>query len=471
MTDVEPRGGDLASRLSRRWRSLGWTDPGARVVVAVSGGLDSLVLLHLLRFRLPELGLELLVAHFDHGMRRGSRGDARWVRGLADAWGIPFRSERAEAPPAGEAAARALRYGFLHEVMIREDARRILTAHHADDQMETVVFRLLRGTGIRGLGGIPRERGPGILRPLLDEPRRELEHYASAVGLHPRADPTNVELHWARNRIRHRVLPAMEEVHPGARTSLLRVSRNARRASEALDALLGPVVKGVILEDAPDRITVDRDRILTYPSPVQGLILRAVANKGGLRLDETGTEGALEFIRTGPSGGRWHLPGSARLSRDFERLHFEWDAREDPQRKGSEGEPDAPFVVSRLLPPGEGEARLAGRRIRIRWGDEEPGDEPEMARAGFDPEALELPVTVRRWRSGDRTRGPVGSRKLKKVFGELKVPREERRRVPVVQDGRGEVIWVPGLYRAWIARPGTSTRTWYLGILNDDRDA
>jgi tRNA(Ile)-lysidine synthase len=462
--------GRLEGRVARRWREASWTTPGDRVVVAVSGGVDSLVLLHLLRFPLASLGARPVAAHFDHRMRAESGSDARWVRGLCGAWEVPFRSSEAERPPASEAEARRLRYRFLWRIVEEEGAARLLTGHHADDQAETILFRILRGTGIHGLGGMEELREPGLLRPLLSEPRAEVEAYAARIRLRPRIDPTNLGGDWARNRIRLEILPRLESVHPGARAALLRLGRNARRTGEALDALLEPLLRDLVRERAQGRITVDRERFLSHPPPVRNALLRALTAEAGLRLGETGTVAALEFMTRGPSGGRLHLPGSARLARDFGLLHLEWGRDRDPGAEaGTHGGADAPLVLSGPAPGGSAAVRLAGRRFRVEWGAER-GTGAEGWTEAFDPDALAFPLTVRLRRDGDRTRGRAGSRKLKKLLGELGVPREQRDRIPVVVDGRGEVIWIPGRHRASAAPPRAGGRPWYLGIWHDDTD-
>lgn len=460
----------LEDRLLGRWTAAGWTRPGSRVIVALSGGIDSLVLLHLVRFRLSALELDPFAAHFDHRMRPESGADARWVRGLCGAWRTPLRVAEAEAAPTSEAEARRLRYRFLRRVVREEGGALLLTAHHADDQVETILYRILRGTGVEGLAGMAELRDGWLLRPLLAETRGEVEAYAARHRIRPRIDPTNRDPAWARNRIRHEILPALEAVHPGARAALLRLGRNAARQSEALGGLVTPLLRDLVRERDEDRITIDRDAFLAHPRAVRNALLRALVDEAGVRLDEAGTVAALEFMTEGPSGGRLHLPGSARLARDFGLLHLEWGRLGDPDEgPDARGGADAPLILSGPEPGGRATLGLGGRRYRVAWGGEnshivEAGDRIES----FDPEALAFPLTVRLPEPGDRTRGRAGSRKLKKLLGELRVPREGRHRLPVVVDGRGEVIWVPGHHRAPIAPARTGTRTWTLGIWHED---
>ena len=186
-----PDPGDLLRRFIRELSGPEDPQDGDSLLVALSGGLDSLVLLHLLRFGQGLPSFRLHAAHFDHRMRPGSEADSLWVKGLCQAWGVPLQKEEAISPPASEEEAREMRYEFLFRAREGCGARWLLTAHHADDQAETVLFRALRGTGLHGLSGIPRRREPGILRPLLSFTREELEDYAGLRGVRSREDPSN----------------------------------------------------------------------------------------------------------------------------------------------------------------------------------------------------------------------------------------------------------------------------------------
>jgi tRNA(Ile)-lysidine synthase len=461
----------LADRLATRWREGEWLPPGSPLVVAVSGGLDSTVLLHLLRFSLAEMRLKLTAAHFDHGMRSGSQGDARWVAGLTGAWGVPLRTARAPVAPGSEAEARRSRYEFLHRIRVEVGATALATAHHADDQVETILFRVLRGTGIHGLGGIRQRREPGVLRPLLDEPRDILEAYAAARGLRGRMDPTNQSLTPARNRLRHDLIPRLLQIHPGARESLLRLGRNARRTQVGLERLLEPHLNEVIEDRRPGFVSFGRDAFLSWPPEVQGLLLRRVLDPSGAPLSEAGTSATLEFIRIARSGARLELAGGRILRRSFDSIEVEWGL--GGSDRGIEDEsPDRTLTLD--IPPasGAGSARIAGREIQVEWrvtshprdlsptirgeGEEEGGSAHGPVRRGlqegiheasFPLDQIRLPLTLRRWQPGDRVRTRAGSRKLKKIFGDLRIPAHLRSALVLIVDDSGTVLWIPGWFR------------------------
>ncbi len=202
-------------------------DPGV-YVVAVSGGVDSVVLLDLLR-RSPQL--QLVIAHFDHGMRDDSKHDAQFVAQLSKVHGLIFETERAElGSDAGEAVARAARYDFLESVRCRYDARAIITAHHQDDAIETAAINIIRGTGRRGLTAL--QSSDHLLRPLLPYSKAELIDYAVQQHLSWQEDSTNYEDNYLRNKLRHRLLVNLEA---GTRQQLLGIMERARQLNRQLD--------------------------------------------------------------------------------------------------------------------------------------------------------------------------------------------------------------------------------------------
>jgi tRNA(Ile)-lysidine synthase len=195
-------------------------EPGERVLVAVSGGPDSIALLAALRELLPSFPLHLTVGHFDHGWRAESAADAGFVEELADRWGYEFIGGRAVAEVARtEAAARDARYSFLRQAAAKSSSGAIALGHTRDDQVETLLLHLLRGSGARGLAGM-RYRAGDLARPLLGVDRKRVEHFVASLGLTPRRDASNDDPRFARNRLRQVVLPAIDAFSPSARRLL-----------------------------------------------------------------------------------------------------------------------------------------------------------------------------------------------------------------------------------------------------------
>lgn len=443
----------LARDFSEHVAARRFFSPGDRLLVAVSGGVDSLTLLHLLRFTGALPTLDLVVGHFDHRMRAESGRDALWVRGLADAWGLDSTIGEAGAPLKGEEEARVARYDFLERTMATLGSRWILTAHHEDDQAETILFRIVRGTGLEGLGGIPEQRPPGILRPLLPFAKDRLVAYAHAVGLRPRWDPSNVDGGFARNVLRNDILPRLERgVAPGARRSLIRLGRTARADETAWTAALDKLDEHLIVRASDDRIEVDRPSFLAYPPELRSRALRAWARRLGARLTEGGTRSAVAFTTSGASGRECPISGSVRLVRSFDR--FVLETLSNPGR-------DRWLQIDE---PGEGRGgfEIGGRTGTAVWSMDDLSTGRWLER--FGTADLELPVRVRAWCPGDRIRYSYGSKKLKKVFGEARIPRDGRARMPIVVDGQGRVLWVPGVTRSSLVPPGDKGKTLTISV-------
>lgn len=454
---MTPRG-PLAERFAHRARARGGLEAGDSVVVGVSGGVDSTVLLHLLRFAPGVARLRLVAAHVDHGMRPGSAGDAAWVRGLCGAWGIELRSVRLDPAPEGEAEARHRRYAFLEEVRAEEEARVTVTGHHADDQAETVLFRALRGTGIRGLRGIPQRRAPGLWRPLLPFTRQEILTYAVACGLTWREDPTNADP-LARNVIRNRLLPEAESgVAPGARRALVGLARRAHDNEEAWRSLIPGLLRRVDCRAEDEGFSLDRMAFLRLHRTVRARLVRRLARRLGKPLREAGTRSAVEFSSSGESGGGVSLGAGLELRRELDRLVLGFAPTEGADVPTTIDGPDA----------GEAGIRLRGVAYRVRWS----GTDVEGGgwREAFAIASLRFPLEVRGWMPGDRARLSYGSKKLKKLLLEARVPPGRRHRIPVVVDATGAVLWVPEVVRSADARPSELEGVIYIRITHADSD-
>ena len=423
---------DLPTRFRDRLRALGIDAGGAHVVVALSGGLDSVVLLHLLRFT---TGARVTAAHFDHAMRPGSDADARWVGGLCTGWEVPLVEGRAAEPLRTEDDARRARYRFLRDAQSAHGATHLATAHHADDQAETVLFRVLRGTGVAGLAGIPESGECGLVRPLLPFWRAELRAYARENGLRWRRDPTNRTAGPARNRIRNDLIPRIEStLAPAARRSLVRLARLARAQEDEWNVLVRRAAEECVRWEGEGAVLV-RDRLAAYDWPVAARVVRGVLRRFGVVPGRAGTRSALQFITSAPSGRVHLLPGGTHLIRSDLGL-----ARVEPAADAPP--PDRSLVIGGG--EGEGTLRVGGREMRVRWG---AGGE------GVTVAAQRLPLTLRGWLPGDRMKTRAGTKKLKKLFLEARIPRPRRARSAVLADAEGRVLWAHGLARAADAEP------------------
>ena len=298
-----------------------------------------------------------------------------------------------------------------------------------------MLFRVLRGTGIAGLAGIPERGEGGLIRPLLPFWRAQLRAYARENGLRWRRDPGNRTLGPARNRIRNDLLPRIEEtLAPAARRSLVRLARLARAQEDEWTVLAERAAAECVRWEGAGAALV-RDRLAAYDSPVAARVVRGVLRRFGVVPGRAGTRSALQFITSAPSGRVLLLPGGTHRVRSDLGL-----ARVEPL--GDAPPADRSLVIG----GGEGEeaARVGGRELRVRWG---AGGE------GVRVAAQRLPLTLRGWLPGDRMKTRGGTKKLKKLFLEARIPRPQRARTAVLADAEGRVLWAHGLAPAADAEP------------------
>lgn len=418
----------LQQRFVRYVRARRLLRPGECVLAAVSGGVDSIVLLHLLDTSKDALEITLKAAHFDHAMREDSALDASFVRDLCDQLEIPLVLERSGRVLRGEAEARRERYAFFDRARRQLECDRVALAHHADDQVETVLFRLLRGAGLRGLSGMPVKRGV-FIRPLLRFKKKELLAYARAHDLAYREDPTNRDTGHARNRIRNVLLPAIDAARPDVRASLLSLSRHAARSERAWRDRIGNLVKEAVVAESENQIDLDREKLLEMDDEARARLIRHLLRRFQVVPTRAHTASILAFLARGHSG-RALAVAHMRIERSFDRVRL---AR--PQR--SQGR-----QLRLVDAAGAARLQLGGRHYDVEWS---VSDERPAGALSFDPSILEHDLVLRPWRPGDRIRLGYGTKKLKKLFAERRVPAAERSAVPVLSDSGGRVYWVAGI--------------------------
>ncbi len=410
-------------------------------VVAVSGGADSVALLDLLHGVAGTLGLSLVVAHADHGIQAVSRSVGEAVQALAERYRLPFElTELRLGPDASETLARRARYAWLRDVQRRRSARYLVTAHHRDDQVETVLLRVLSGSGVPGLSGIRALSRGGLVRPLLPFTRADLAAHVAERGLPVHDDPANRDPRHLRSWLRGSLLPLVEERVAGVRDNLVRLGRHAGAERRAWNRVLD-LLPDLSLRMARDGqgFDVARAILARYDDALAGILLGAAARRVGLVLGPAATRRLAKFAGQA-SGRRMDLHSGWVAEIAFDRLRV------------SSGVPrEQPPVVAR---DERGEAVFG--EFLVRW---EPAPAPHtLERAGWTTWVTGGAWQIRPYQQGDRMLplGGVGRRPLRRLLMEAQVPRGERGRYPVV--ARGEIIlWVPGVCRsaADLPSPGT----------------
>ena len=303
--------------------------PGSRLLLAVSGGTDSLVLLHLFSRLSPEFGLSPHVASLDHGLR-GADGaaDAAFVREQAEQLGLQVTLGTAKRLR-GEADARHARYDFLAATARAWGAQYVAVAHHADDQAETVLLNVLRGSGLRGLAAmrlsapLPGHPQLTLLRPLLHIRRSELQDWCHTQGLAPRQDASNRDLRLRRNRLRHETLPALRELNPRVDQALLRLAGTAAQDIDFIQEQLAAATENS-LRCSPQRIRLARSTFDGLHSVLQRhFVLDALRRLGGQEIGSGHVESLVALAKTGVTGQRLSLPGALQLRLEYEDLILE----------------------------------------------------------------------------------------------------------------------------------------------------
>jgi len=460
---VQPRD-DWTHDIKAKARTDGWRRPGATVVAAVSGGPDSMALLHLLRAMADEEPFRIVAAHVNHQFRGAeSDAEAELVRRVAGEWGIPFESAElgmpaylSESGENAQAAAREKRYEFLKEVARNYGAPCLLTAHHADDQAETVLMRVIRGTGIGGLAGIRFRRKEDeleLIRPLLRITKCELLNYCKRNGVPYAVDSSNIDRHYFRNAVRLDLMPMLEPYNPRLKESLIRLADMASADDDYMEEqTLRAFREGVTPSEKGFRL--ERRRFRGLHVALQRRLIKLILNCSSdprRMLDFRQVEEvAAAIAQEHPTVIRLDLGDGWVLKREYDEAYI---GPEPPEPAGFT------YIVTEAA--SEIAIEEIGQRVRLeRVKGSVPADRTNRREACFDADGISFPLRVRSRLPGDcmQPYGLNGTKKVQDMFVDAKVPRSRRDKLPLLADREGRVLWIPGMRRSSLALVGAETR-------------
>ena len=433
-------------------------EAGSRLIVAVSGGPDSLALLHALWRIGKDRDLRLHGAHLDHGLRGSSSdADAAFVARTFEGLGIPYTVERADVSAmrrrerlSPEDAARRLRHGLFARVADQQGAEAVALGHTLDDQAETVLLHLVRGTGLNGLRGMAHAsemdvsgRKLRLLRPLLRVTRRDTAEYCRGIGVEPRLDESNLSTGPTRNRIRLELLPLMEKMNPAVKESLVRLSRSVALDLAFLEGEVDSALESTI-STRDGIVSIDRKRLLGFHPSVRNHLIRRAVLLAKNDLTNLRQSHVQEMVRlmSGPAGTALDLPGGLRFGVSYV------VATLGPRQRTSCPLPPLAGQASLRVP---GETRIGGWRVTTRLVEtlapKPSGQGRDDARFAetFDLGSLGGALLLRARAPGDRFQplGMAGSKKLQDFMVDGRIPREWRDSVPLVVSPMG-IAWVVG---------------------------
>jgi len=426
-------------------------EPGFKVLVGVSGGPDSMALLHVLHLLKDELGISLHVAHLNH-MFRGSESeaDALFVADAAKRYNLPATVETVDVPAyrarhrlSGQVAARQVRYRFFLETAKSVGASRVALAHQADDQAETILINFLRGSGITGLKGIAPVRGGFYIRPMLTVRRYEIESYCNAANLPFRRDSSNLKAVYARNKIRMSLLPLLErEYNPSLVSVLLRLGEICREEDKYLEEQSEAAYRNSLREASTGRVVLSLEELKPMPTAIKRRVLRRawqVSTGEPADLSFGHVEAVLGLIGESAAGSKIILPGNVTAVKSYNTIELlrEQDGEGVPdyvyplEIPGVTRIPELGCCISAMLSSRERDVDLASLP-------------PTEAMLDFDK--LPAWIFVRKRRDGDvfHPYGLASEMKLKDFFIKQKVPRRLRDRIPLVCTTE-EIVWVGGV--------------------------
>lgn len=424
-----------------------------RIVVGVSGGPDSLALLHFLLQNREKQGLFIVAAHIDHMFRgQESYEDALFVKEYCQQNRIPFEMVQVNVPEmmkltgkSAESAGREVRYEFYYKVMEKYNAPYLALAHHGDDQTETILMRLTRGSTGMARAGIlfsrPFHSGT-IFRPFLCLTKTDIEKYCQEHNLTPRIDPSNQTEVYSRNRYRLKVLPFLKTENPQVHEQFQRFSEELQADEMFLQELTVQELNKVVKKREASEVTIDIGLFSRVPLPLQRrgiqLILNYLYKEKPADLSALHIDQVLNLINQGKPSGKLDFPNGLKVYRSYGDLLLSF--------RKHKSELESYYFI--LKEPGR--IHLPnGRQIQLQYADKETLQKGANT-AVFPAESIKWPIIIRTRKMGDRMtiKGMQGSKKIKDIFIDQKIPLQERNTWPIITDGDDCIIWLPGLKKS-----------------------
>jgi tRNA(Ile)-lysidine synthase len=433
---------------------------GDGVVAAVSGGPDSVALIHILNMLKADMDFWLVPVHLDHQLRQESFLDAEFVRDMSRELGLEAQVRSVDVREiAGlrgvslEEAGRSVRYAFFEEIRDSSGARVIATAHHVDDVLETFFLRIFRGSSLQGLTGIAPTRGC-IVRPLIETSRAHIIGFLEEQRIPYRIDSTNLEISSDRNFVRNRLIPVIGQHFPNFRKPLRRTIGLLGDEEHLVRELAEKLYSQTVLCNETG-LQMSVPALRSVPTVLASrVILLALYNLSGpdVRWTQSHVRAVWRLLRSANPSGMAHLPEGFLAAREYDRLVLS-------RGSAAESKPLSQILVSA---PGIVEVPGTGLILRLHLIEREDMRLQEydgITAAAFDADTVSFPLTIRNPAPGDRFRpwGLQGTRKLKKVLIDLKIPKGRRENLPLLLKGE-EILWIPGVRRSDAAPIKDSTR-------------
>lgn len=461
----------MIGKVRKTLREYGMIEYGDRVVVAVSGGPDSVALLVALDILSSELNFVLIVAHLNHGLRREANEEALFVDHLASTLGHPCEVDCAdvseysrESGKSIEDAAREIRYAFLNRVAWKYCADKIALGHHRQDQAETVLMNMIRGSGPEGLKGMLPMRERKYIRPLLFIDKDEIMDFLHERNMSYATDSSNDSILYLRNRVRHELLPTLrEDFNARMDAGLSQMAEVMRLEDECMDQWVDKTIDrwGVSLQG--ESALLEINDWLELHGALQNRIIKKVLlsfcpEKKGISFAHV--MAVRNLMLQGNPAGRISLPYGLRAKREYRSLII---SRAEPSHQEKSAGDTVPEFCYIPEIPGETYIAETGMTIKLSLGNQDINNPETFGLrhdiAFMDYDKIILPLTIRSFRAGDRIQpiGMAGNKKIKSYFIDAKIPRFKRKDVPLLVDSQS-VLWIGGWRLSEVVRITSETR-------------